>query len=505
MAAETAAPPSVAPAVELIPWELFEKKMASKGLSQAAVGAFKQNYEQLVAGVTGLVPEDDIEPVESLPNLEELHAASGVDLKSLLAQTAVLKLNGGLGTSMGLEKAKSLLVVKDGKTFLDLIAEQIKHTREQYGGRMPAVRWGQESESSMVGVCQQDGSQVRFILMNSFSTSDDTKAYLQKQHGDLLAERDVELLQNSSCKVDAATLKPAEYPADPEKEWAPPGHGDIYPSLLGSGMLDRLLADGIKYVFVSNSDNLGATLDVDLLAYFASEDKGFLMEVCKREPSDKKGGHLARRKADGRLMLRESAMCPDGDKDKFEDITRHKFFNTNNLWVNLAKLKATLDASNGVLKLPLIKNKKTVNPRDSSSEPVYQLETAMGSAIECFDDAGAVVVPRSRFAPVKTCNDLFALRSDAFKVTEASTVVLAGPATPLIKLDDKHYKLVDQLESLTLAVPSLIACKSLTVKGPVRFEDGVAIQGDVKLTNDTAAPLPVRSRTFKDEEVTLPQ
>lgn len=479
MAAQAAAPPAVEP--EVIPWELFEKKMASKGLSQAAVGAFKQNYEQLVAGVTGLVPEDDIDPVESLPNLEDLHAASGVDLKSLLSQTAVLKLNGGLGTSMGLEKAKSLLVVKDGKTFLDLIAEQIKHTREQYG------------------------SKVRFILMNSFSTSEDTKEYLQKQHGDLLAERDVELLQNSSCKVDAATLKPAEYPQDPEKEWAPPGHGDIYPSLLGSGMLDRLLADGIKYVFVSNSDNLGATLDVDLLAYFASQDKGFLMEVCKREPSDKKGGHLAQRKADGRLMLRESAMCPDGDKDKFEDITRHKFFNTNNLWVNLTKLKATLDSSSGVLKLPLIKNKKTVNPRDSSSEPVYQLETAMGSAIECFDDAGAVVVPRSRFAPVKTCNDLFALRSDAYKVTEASTVVLAGPATPLIKLDDKHYKLVDQLESLTLAVPSLIACKSLTVKGPVRFEEGVAIQGDVKLTNETAAPLPVRSRTFKDEEVTLPQ
>ena len=59
----------------------------------------------------------------------------------------------------------------------------------------------------------------------------------------------------------------------------PPGHGDIYPSLLGSGFLDRLLSKGVKYLFVSNSDNLGATLDVDLLAYFAKTDKAFIMEV----------------------------------------------------------------------------------------------------------------------------------------------------------------------------------------------------------------------------------
>ena len=143
-----------------------------------------------------MVPESSITPVDDLPRLESL-AASGAapDVAALLQRTAVLKLNGGLGTSMGLEKAKSLLVVKDGKTFLDLIAEQIKYTRARHG------------------------SNVRFILMNSFSTSDDTKAFLQQRHPDLMAERDVELLQNSSCKVDAATMKPAAYPAHPEMEW----------------------------------------------------------------------------------------------------------------------------------------------------------------------------------------------------------------------------------------------------------------------------------------------
>lgn len=464
---------------EQIPWELFEKKMKAAGLSTVAIDSFKHNYEQLVAGVTGLVPESSIDPVESLPELDSLNASAGADVQSLLKQTAVLKLNGGLGTSMGLEKAKSLLVVKEDKTFLDLIAEQVKHLRVKFG------------------------SKVRFILMNSFSTSADTKGFLAKAHADLMAEPDVELMQNSSCKVDAATLKPASYPEHPEMEWAPPGHGDIYPSLAGSGMLDRLLADGILYVFVSNSDNLGATLDLDLLTYFADTDKAFMMEVCQRTASDKKGGHLAKRKADGRLMLRESAMCPDEDKASFEDIGRHRFFNTNNLWINLRKLKATLDGSGGILKLPLIKNKKTVNPRDSSSAPVFQLETAMGSAIECFDDAAAVVVPRSRFAPVKTCSDLFALRSDAYRVTEEGTIVLAAPAPPLVKLDDKHYKLVDQMEALTEAVPSLIKCTALTVVGAVKFEPEVVIEGAVTLTNAKKEPVAVRRRTFANTEVVL--
>ncbi|EFN56330.1 hypothetical protein CHLNCDRAFT_144780, partial [Chlorella variabilis] len=157
MSAAVAAPPAPA---EVVPWELFKTKMDKAGLSEAAQGAFKLNYEQLVRGVTGLVPDRDIDSVQELPRLEALKASAeeGADIKAcrrrccrgclhpadvpgllppaccadLLKQTAVLKLNGGLGTSMGLEKAKSLLEVKGGKTFLDLIAEQIKYTRQKY-------------------------------------------------------------------------------------------------------------------------------------------------------------------------------------------------------------------------------------------------------------------------------------------------------------------------------------------------------------------------------------
>jgi UTP--glucose-1-phosphate uridylyltransferase/phosphoglucomutase len=247
---------------------------------------------------------------------------------------------------------------------------------------------------------------------------------------------------------------------------------------------------------VSNSDNLGATLDLDLLANFAASGKAFLMEVCERTAADKKGGHLARRKADGKFLLRESAMCPDADKAAFEDVATHRFFNTNNLWVSLPALKATLDAHGGVLALPLIKNKKTVNPRDGASAPVFQLETAMGSAIECFDDAGAVVVPRARFAPVKTCGDLFVLRSDVYEITPAATVEATVAAVPLVKLDDKHYKLVDQLERLVPRPPSLKAATSLTVKGAVRFGAGVVVKGDVTLENAGPEPVTVSAVTY---------
>lgn len=429
--------------------------MKAQGLSEAAIAAFKSNYDQLAAGVTGLVPESEIEPVTSLPKLMDLPNADNAAVKSLLQETAVLKLNGGLGTSMGLEKAKSLLEVKDGKTFLDLIAEQVKHMRATFG------------------------SNVLFILMNSFSTSSDTKAFLSKSHSDLLAEPFIELMQNMSPKVDAATLAPASCPEHPDHEWCPPGHGDIYPSLLGSGMLDKLVDQGIKYLFVSNSDNLGATLSLELLSFFAESQKAFMMEVCERTAADKKGGHLCLRKSDGKFMLRESAMCPDADKGCFEDITRHSFFNTNNLWINLQKLKATLSAKNGALPLPLIKNKKTINPRDSKSAAVFQLETAMGSAIECFDDAGAIVVPRTRFAPVKTCSDLFLLRSDAFKIAEDATIEATVHPLPLVKLDDANYKLVDQLEALVPSPPAMRDAVSLTVKGAVKFSEGVVIKGTV--------------------------
>merc|ERR1719472_619506 len=200
------------------------------------------------------------------------------------------------------------------------------------------------------------------------------------------------------------------------------------------------------------------------------------MECAQRTEADKKGGHLAN--GSQGLLLRESAQCPDEDEKAFQDVSKHRFFNTNNLWVNLPALKATFEKFNGVLPLPVIKNGKTVDPRDKASTKVLQLETAMGSAIECFPGAAAILIPRERFAPVKTTNDMLALASDAYEVTPDHRMVLKAERAgvpPNVKLDG-CYKFVDGLNGLIPnGPPSLIGCKKLVVKGKVVFAAGVVI------------------------------
>ena len=209
----------------------------------------------------------------------------------------MLKLNGGLGTGMGLEKAKSLLKIRGNDTFLDFIAKQVLHMRKEHNATMP------------------------FMLMNSFSTSADTLRALKGYKGLQTPGLDLEFQQNKAPKVDAEDLSPATWKKQPAHEWCPPGHGDLYPALLGSGTLDALIDAGYTYMFVSNSDNLGATMDLKLLTWFAKSGAPFAMECCERTEADKKGGHLAKRYS--KLLLRESAQCPDADEKKFQDIKRH--------------------------------------------------------------------------------------------------------------------------------------------------------------------------------------
>jgi UDP-N-acetylglucosamine pyrophosphorylase len=457
----------------------FDRKMRDAGVSEAAIRAFRHNYEGLAAGGTGLFPEDSVQPIADLPKLKDLKPASEPPDR-LLSQTLVIKLNGGLGTSMGLERAKSLLEVKNGLTFLDFIARQVLHLR------------------------RETGSHLRFMLMNSFSTSADTLEFLAR-YPELGSASDLELLQSQAPKVDVKTLRPASWPQNPQLEWCPPGHGDIYPSFLGSGLLDRLLAEGVHYLFVSNADNLGASLDLTLLDFFAGSDHDFLMEVAERTESDRKGGHLALHQ--GRLLLRESAQCPEADMDAFQDVQRHRFFNTNNLWIKLRGLKSLIEAHGGFIPLPLIRNRKNLDPRDRNSPPVYQLETAMGAAIGSFENAGAMVVPRYRFAPVKTTSDLFALRSDAYSVTDDWRVVLAnGHASqpPSIALDANHYRLVDQLDAkLAGGIPSLRFCRELTVNGPVLFGAGQTFRDRVQITNSASEPVNLPPGVYSGE-VKLP-
>jgi UTP--glucose-1-phosphate uridylyltransferase len=428
------------------------EKMRAEGLGDAAVETFARQYRRLRQGETGTLAETDIEPVADLPDAEEL-----ADADAPLGAAVIIKLNGGLGTSMGMTKAKSLLEVKDGKTFLDLIAEQVLDLRERSGARLP------------------------LILMNSFATREHSLAALER-YADLSAGLPPDFVQNKVPKITEDGLEPVSWETDPGLEWAPPGHGDLYTALVGSGMLAALLEQGYRWAFVSNSDNLGAVLDPRILAYMAGSGAPFLMEVADRTSSDRKGGHLARRASDGGLVLREIAQTPDEDVDAFQDTERHRYFNTNTLWVDLEALRDVLGEA-GVIDLPMIVNRKTVDPSDKSSTPVIQLETAMGAAIGVFEGAAALRVPRSRFVPVKTTNDLLSLRSDAYVVGSDHAVSLAPErkgVPPFVDLDTDHYKLVADFDArFPRGAPSLVGCEALRVAGDVTFGAGVVVRGDV--------------------------
>ncbi len=434
--------------------ELSRRLMSEGGVHPRAIAVFAHSYGVLASGETGLLPETDLEPVAELPRLADLETDPEA-ARAAMAATAVVKLNGGLGTSMGMDRAKSLLQVRPGKSFLDIIAEQILALRAQYGVGLPVV------------------------FMDSFRTSDDTLEALAA-HPDLATDGlPLDFLQNREPKLRSDDLTPVSWPADPTLEWCPPGHGDIYTALDASGLLQALLDKGYRYLFVSNADNLGARPDPALAAWFAGSGAPFAAEFCRRTAADRKGGHLARRAADGQLVLRESAQTRPEDEDAFGDIDRHRFFNTNNLWLDLAALDAVLQANDGVLGLPIIRNVKTVDPADPSSPEVIQIETAMGAAIGVFEGAAAIEVDRSRFLPVKATSDLLVLRSDAYELVDGSQVRLvpSRAAAPLVDLD-KPYKLVGDFDArFPYGAPSLIDCEKLTVKGDWTFGRDVKVLG----------------------------
>ena len=443
-----------------------EEKMRAAGAADPAIAHFRHYYRQLAAGEEGLLPESALEPVTELPEIDDLEV-DAARRRDALDRVVILKVNGGLGTSMGLSTAKSLLEVRDGLTFLDVIAQQTFEMRRREGARLPLV------------------------LMNSFRTREGSLAALAR-YEELSVDVPLDFLQNRIPKIAVDDLHPVSWPANPELEWCPPGHGDVYTALVTSGMLDELLANDYAYAFVSNADNLGAALDPRILTWMAREEIPFVSEQCERTPADRKGGHLAQ--SEGRLVLRETAQTPDADRAAFEDVERHRFFNTNNLWVDLRALEDLLARRDGVLGLPMIRNRKTVDPSDPSSPAVFQLETAMGAAIGVFEGARAVLVPRGRFIPVKTTDDLLGLRSDAYLLDDRRNVVVSPERTrgPLfVDLDPEFYKLLPGFEErFAQGPPSLVDCERFTVRGDVEFGSGVVGRGRVVI--DRAGEGPTR-------------
>ena len=202
----------------------FKEKMLAKKLPSQFITWWLGLFEELCQGKKGVVLEKNILPVSSLPDLSGLPVGD----ESLLSKTVVMRLNGGLGTTMGLDKAKSLLKVKESHTFMDLIVKQVMQIQEK--------------------------QPVRFMLFNSFSTEADTKDFMKKYPTFHSKWEAVSLKQYMAPKV-TESMAPAKYPKKPNCEWCPPGHGDIYAALLLSGTLDQLLREGYKPPSSNQSEN----------------------------------------------------------------------------------------------------------------------------------------------------------------------------------------------------------------------------------------------------------
>jgi UTP--glucose-1-phosphate uridylyltransferase len=433
-------------------------KMRSAGVPELAVSVFSSFHDQLRSHATGTIPEDTIDPLTEVAHLDDVRPDEAA-VAGALGRTVVIKLNGGLGTSMGISGPKSALPVRDGLTFLDIMARQVLALRRRHGVQTPLV------------------------MMDSFRTREESLAILARHPGLAVDGLPLDFLQNKEPKLRADDLAPVEWPDDPSLEWCPPGHGDIYVALQTTSLLDTLRDRGYRYAFLSNADNLGATCEGAVPAWMEREGIPYVTEVCARTRNDRKGGHLGVRKSDGRLVLRDSAMVAPGEDHYFQDTDRHPWFHANNLWVDLDVLAARLAERDGDLGLPIIVNRKTVDPTRPDSTPVIQVESAMGAAVEVFDGSRALAVDRSRFRPVKTTNELLLIRSDLYRLTQDAVVEsTVDHDEPFIDLAKPYAHIGPFEERFARGVPSIRGCSSLRVEGDTTFGADVVCTGDVRVT-----------------------
>ncbi|CAM8971424.1 unnamed protein product [Rhodiola kirilowii] len=395
-----------------------------------------------------VVPYDTLSSVSEDPS----------ETKNLLDKLVVLKLNGGLGTTMGCTGPKSVIEVRNGLTFLDLIVIQIENLNKKYGCNVP------------------------LLLMNSFNTHDDTQKIVEKY---------------TNSKIEIHTFNQSQYPrlvvddftplaskgVTGKDGWYPPGHGDVFPSLNNSGKLDALLSQGKEYVFVANSDNLGAVVDLKILNHLIHNKNEYCMEVTPKTLADVKGGTLI--SYEGKVQLLEIAQVPDEHVNEFKSIEKFKIFNTNNLWVNLSAIKRLVEAD--AFKMEIIPN-----PKEVEGFKVLQLETAAGAAIRFFDKAIGINVPRSRFLPVKATSDLLLVQSDLYTLEDGSVIrnpARANPANPSIELGPE-FKKVSNFLSRFKSIPSIIELDSLKVVGDVWFGANIKLKGKVSIVGNAKLEIP---------------
>ena len=451
----------------------IRRKMEQRGITRDAIEDFLEKVRSARVGGSYVplneltAPDFDrlLDPWSDSRQIAALHDRG----QALLCRVAIIKLNGGRSTTMGGRVPKGILRAKTGLSYLEIIVGQVRAVREQYNADIPLV------------------------LMNSFFTHAPTLEVVSKCELPVLMFMQGQvprLLQDTFCPLETGT----------EEDWVPPGHGDVYGSLLRTGVLQQLRDRGCRWAFISNLDNLAAYLDPWILGAIEQYDVDFLLEVTDRTPADRKGGTLVMR--EGRVGLLEIAQVAPEERPEFMDIDRFQVFNTNNVWVDLDALWHALRIKD--LHLPLIQNHKNV-----CGANVIQLETAMGAAIGSFPRARGLRVGRERFFPTKQVADLFVLQSDAC-VLDAMNRLQRSPQRPsglpfmpsvvfsedFLQSPEDIYTRFEDPSSV-----SLVAAESLEVSGPVFFERDVRIEGKVVISAAQGEQYRIPSGTVLRDEV----
>eukprot|EP01029_Cantina_marsupialis_P015586 TRINITY_DN3416_c0_g1_i1.p1 TRINITY_DN3416_c0_g1~~TRINITY_DN3416_c0_g1_i1.p1 ORF type:complete len:491 (-),score=119.84 TRINITY_DN3416_c0_g1_i1:104-1552(-) len=367
----------------------------------------------------------------------------------MLQKLVIIKLNGGLGSTMKCKGPKSFLPVQHGLTFLDLTIRQVEYLNVVHGCDVPIV------------------------LLNSFKTSERTREVIKSYEG---REVTIHCLDQSSMpRLDPVTLKPLateSFSEETQHLWYPPGHGDLVDTYLDSDLHLEFFRQGKEYAFISNIDNLTATIDFKVLYHLYMENVDFCMEVTERKECDVKGGILVKDHDKTRLL--ERSQFPKEEVALFNDYKHFNSFNTNNLWICINKLERLWD-------------RRMLNPdiiavhKDTPFGEVVELETAIGCCFKSVGSAQGVMVSRDRFTPVKHTADLLLVQSDVYTLVHGNlvrpldakklpTVEIRGPMTDVTVYQEKVKN-----------VPSLRGLDSLLIDGNVSFGTEVFLSGKVEI------------------------
>lgn len=392
------------------------------------------------------LPCDSIRHHKDLPSCKRMSTG---EIKQMLDKLVVIKLNGALATPLGCSGPTSTIPVRDNLTSLDLTVQQLEQLNKLYNTDVPLV------------------------LMNSFLTDEETEKVIRKYSSFEVTIRTF----NQSCfpRINKDTLMPAAAKSGvfTENDWYPPGHGNFYKAFSDSGLLELFIGEGKEFCFISNMDNVGANIDLDILQMCLTGVQEFVMEVTEKTRADVKGGTLIQ--YEGKLRLLEVAQVPNDKLEDFMSVKKFNVFNTNNLWISLPAIRRVI--TDDILEMEIIVNPVTLNNGSNG----YQLVTAIGAAMKCFDNAVGLTVPRSRFLPVKKTSDLLLLMSNLYSPHHGQ-LKMSGkrmfPTTPFIKLG-QNFQNISELLKRFGSIPDILELDHLSVSGDVTFGKQVSLKGTV--------------------------